>query len=666
MGSPARVAVVSWAFWKNRLGGDPGILGRPITVESVPVTFIGVTPPEFFGLQVGWSEDIFVPLALEPVIRRRSYTSNAGYKWLQLLGRRKPGASLEQVHAEMNVLFRQTLEIEALERHESKIPDWTIDVTAAGAGLSRLRDQFSKPLLVLMAIVSLLLLIACANVAGMLLARGAARQREMALRISLGAGRFRLVRQLLTESLLLSTIAAALGVVLAFFGSDALVRIMATGRVPIDLQVRPDGRVLLFTAAVALLTGVLFGLVPALRAMPLRESVRTGETRTRRLFGKGLIVSQVAFSVVLLTAAGMFVRNLADLENRNIGISRDRVLMVALDPSHSGYKDDQLSRDYQRLLTRLEEIRGVRSASIVWMPPLSGGGSDGTASVEGSLVRLHVFKNWVAPRYFETVGTPLVAGRDFNLQDQTNSPRVVIINQTMARESFGTANPLGHHVAFEGDDTNSFKIIGVVGDAKYVEIREATNATVYLSTFQKIRPDSQFVVRTMVPPAQIVPAVRQEVQRLLKTVLLGKVTTLAAHVDASLVQERLIAMLSSLFGAVGSLLAAIGLYGLLAYTVTRRTNEIGIRMALGANRIDVIRMVLREAVLTVSAGLVIGIPISLAAGKAAAGAIADLPPEDVGTVVFGVAAMIAIAIAAAYAPARRAARVDPMEALRYE
>ena len=666
MGSPARVAVVSWNYWNNRLSRDPGVLGKTITIESVPVTIIGVTPPEFFGLQVGSSEDIFVPLALEPVIRRKSYTSDAGYKWLQLMGRTRPGVSRQQVHAEMNILFRQTLETEALDRHESKIPDWSIDVAPAGAGLSRLRDEFSKPLLVLMAIVCLLLLIACANVAGMLLARGAARQREMALRVSLGAGRFRLVRQLLTDSLLLSTIAGGLGVVLAYLGSDSLVRMMATGRLPIDLQVRPDVRVLLFTAAVALLTGVLFGLVPAVRAMPLRESVRGGETRTRRLFGKGLIVSQVAFSVVLLTAAAMFVRNLAGLENRNIGINRDRVLMVALDPSHSGYKDDRLARDYQRLLTRLEGTPGVGSASIVWMPPLSGGGSDGAASVEGSLVRLHVYRNWVAPRYFETVGMPLVAGRDFNLQDQASSPRVVIINQTMARASFGTASPLGRHVTFDGDETNSHEIIGVVGDAKYLEIRETTTATAYLSTFQKTRPDSQFVIRTMVPPAQIVPAVRREVRELLKTVLMGKVTTLAAHVDASIVQERLIAMLSSLFGALGSLLAAMGLYGLLAYTVARRTNEIGIRMALGANRLDVIRMVLREAVLTVGLGLAIGIPISLAAWKAVTGAIPDLPPEDVRTVIFGVAAMIAIAIAAAYVPARRAARVDPMEALRYD
>lgn len=288
-----------------------------------------------------------------------------------------------------------------------------------------------------------------------------------------------------------------------------------------------------------------------------------------------MIVSQVALSVVLLTAAGMFVRNLADLESRNIGINRDHVLMVALDPSPSGYQDEQLAHEYQRLLTRLEEIPGVRSASIVWMPPVSGGMSDGTASAQGSAASLHVYENWVAPRYFETVGMPLVAGRDFNARDRMSSPNVVVINQTMAREFFGASNPVGRRVAFQGDDHGAYEIIGVVGDAKYREIREATTATAYLSTFQTVRPASQFVIRTLVPPRQIVPAVRREVRDLLKTVLVGNVTTLSAHVDASLVQERLIAMLSSLFGAIGSLLAAIGLYGLLAYIVARRTNEIG-------------------------------------------------------------------------------------------
>ncbi|HEY2013371.1 MAG TPA: ABC transporter permease [Bryobacteraceae bacterium] len=647
MGSPTPVAVVSWSYWKNRLGGDPGIIGRKITVEDAPLSIVGVAPPDFFGLQVGSTEDLYLPLAMEPVIRRRSYTSNAGYKWLQLVGRLKPGAALGTVHAEMNVLFRQTLEIEAAEHHESTIPDWTIDAVPAGAGLSRLRDQFSKPLMVLMAIVCLLLAIACGNVAGMLLARGAARQREMTLRVSLGAGRFRLVRQLLTESLLLSAIAAALGILLAYVGSQYLVRMMATGRLPMELHVRPDVRVMLFTAGVALLTGVFFGLIPALRAI---RDLR-GVAPTRRLFGKGLIVCQVALSVVLLAAAGMFVRNLANLESRDLGIQRDHVLMVALDPSHSGYSDEQLNRNYRQLLIRFEELPGVRSASICWVPPISGAGSNGTAAFEGSPVQPLVYKNWVGPRYFETMGMPLLAGRDFALADRPGPSRGAIINQTLARQVFGNANPLGRHLG-SLEDPNSYEIVGVVGDAKYLEIREATPPTVYMDLLQLGRPNgSQFVIRTAIPPSQLVPAVTREVHGLLKSVLIGKVTTLAEHVDSSIVEERLTATLSSLFGAVGSLLAAIGLYGLLAYTVARRTSEIGLRMALGANPNDVIRMVLGEALLMVSMGLAVGVPISLAAGKAAARAIADLPAVDLPTVAFGAVAMLAIALVAAYIPA---------------
>jgi predicted permease len=665
MGSPAAVAVVSWQYWKSRLGLDPGILGRKITIESVPVTIVGVTPAEFLGLQVGWSEDIFVPLALEPLIRHPSYTSDAGYKWLQLMGRMRPSSSLGQVGAEMNVLFRETLRIEDLDIRRPEAARWRIEIEPAGAGFERLREEFSQPLMVLMIIVGLLLLIACANVAGMLLARGTARRREMALRVSLGASRVRLVRQLLTESLLISGIAATLGVILAYFGSDALVRIMKSGRLPIDLEVRPDLRVLLFTAAVSLAAGVVFGIIPAFRATPTSGSGRAGETRSGRVFGKTLIVAQVAFSVVLLTAAGWFVRNLASLEARDMGFRRDHVVMFGLDPSHSGYNDEQLSREYQRLLARLERIPGVRSASIVWMPPISGGGSDGTAAVEGSAVRLYTWRNWVAPRYFETMGIPLVVGREFSFRDGPASPKVAIVNQTLARNAFGSTDPIGRRLRLWADRPDVCEIVGVVGDGKYVDVRENTVATAYLSTFQG-RPASTFVIRTAIPPVEILPSVRHEVRGMSKAVVLGKVTTLAAHVDASLVQERLIADLSSIFGALGSLLTAIGLYGLLAYTVARRTNEIGIRMALGANHAAVIAMVLREAALLVSVGLAGGILVSLAARRAAAAAFRGVPPAGALTVALGAAIMILIALVAAYRPARRAARVDPMEALRYE
>ncbi|HXA50710.1 MAG TPA: ABC transporter permease [Candidatus Acidoferrum sp.] len=667
MGSPATVAVVSWAYWKNRLGMDPGVIGRKVEVEDVPFTIVGVAPRDFVGLQVGLSEDIFIPLATEPLTRRPTYTANAGYKWLQLISRAKPGVSLEQIHAAMNVLFRRTLEIEAQDRHESSIPDWTIDVAPAGSGFSLLRDQFSKPLLVLMAIVCVLLLIACANVAGMLLAKGAARQREMALRVSLGAGRLRLVRQMVTESLILSGAAAILGVALAYAGGEFLVRILASGRLPIELQVTPDARVLLFTAGLALCTGIVFGLIPAFRAAPaFRDSSRGGETRARRFLGKALIASQVAFSVVLLTAAGMFLRNLSSLKNRDIGVRREGVVMVALDPSHSGYEQGQLASEYQRLLGRIELIPGVHSASLCWMPPIAGGGMDGNAFLDGSTAPMYVYKNLVGPRYFETVGTSLLAGREFDLRDQAGSTPVAIVNRTLARAAFGDGNPLGHRIKYKVDDSTWYEIVGVVSDAKYVYIREKTQPTVYVATMQQSRPASQFVIRTAMPLVEVMPPVRQAIRGMQRSVLIGKITTLETFIDSSIVEERLIATLSSLFGALGSLLAAVGLYGLLAYTVARRTNEIGIRMALGANRGSVIRMVLSEAILMVLAGLAAGVPLAIAGERAAGSMIPNLPAGLWMPVAMGVAAMIATGIVAAYLPARRASRVDPMVALRYE
>lgn len=674
MGSPSAVAVVSWAYWKSHFNLDPSILGKSLIVEDVPVTVIGVTAPSFFGLQVGTREDISIPIAVEALINHPSLTSSAGYKWLKLVGRLKPGVSIAEARAELAVLFRRTLDDEAQFNAQHRPPNWKIEVEPAGAGLSRLRDDFSKPLLVLMGVVGLLLLIACANVAGMLLARGAARQREMALRVSLGAGRWRLLRQALTESLLLSTVGGTCGIVLAYVGANALVRIMASGRIAIEIDATPDGRTLFFTAGVALLTGVIFGLAPALRALgvspasSMQAGGRAGETRLRRMFGKGLVVSQVALSVVLLSAAGLFVRHLQNLQHLNLGFQRDHVLLVELDPFRSGYTNDKLLRAYHELLGRLEAIPGVRSATVCWMPPISGGGSNRSVSVESYMNKpgenRTVYLNWVAPKYFETLGMPILAGRDFNLQDQNRS-RVVIINQAMARYFFGSANPLGKHVTFDGEN-KPVEIVGVAGDAKYLEIREATPRTMYFHAFQEERVSSQFALRTAMEPGAVVPEVRRLLRESLNGVPVGRISTLDQYVDASIVPERLIALLSGLFGALGAALAAVGLYGLLAYTVARRTNEIGIRMALGARRADVTRMVVKEALLMVAAGLGMGIPIALWSKSFVGGFLKEVPAGDIVTILFGVVGMIAVGLLAAFVPARRASRVDPMVALRYE
>ena len=507
----------------------------------------------------------------------------------------------------------------------------------------------------------------------MLLARGAARRREMALRVSLGAGRLRLVRQVLTESLLLSMTGSLCGVLVAYFGADALVRIIASGRSHIELVVQPDLHMLLFTAGTALLTGVLFGLAPALHAMAvepassLRAVGTAGETRLGRLFGRSLVVAQVALSVVLLSSAGLFLAHLSDLRNLNLGFQRDRILLATVNPARSGYTGERLSAAYRELLDRLSAIPGVRSATLSSGTPISGGAASRFATVEGyqkKAVETRVFVRWVAPKYFETYGTPLLAGRDFTFQDQ-GSTHIAIVSRAMARYYFGETNPVGKRVTLERDN-QPFEIVGVVGDAKYMDLHEAAPRTIYLRSFQERGVNSHdFSLRTNGDPAAVAGEVRRAVGAVLKTATVDRLTTMAAQMDASIVPERLIATLSSLFGVLGAVLAAIGLYGLLAYTVARRINEIGIRMALGATQSDVTRMVLRDALWMVGAGLAIGVPMAVWGRSFAASLIQDLAVKPVVPIVCGAVAMIALALLAAYVPARRAARVDPMEALRY-
>jgi predicted permease len=663
------VAVVSWSWWKSRFNSDRAIVGRRIVAGDVPVTIVGVTQREFAGLEPATRQDIWLPLTPH----HPSYAATARY-WLKLAARLKPGVSIEQARAEMSVLWQWTIADEFKTNDDRSVRDWKMEVQPAGAGLSHLRDQYAKPALLLMGVVALLLLIACTNVASLLLTRGAARQREMALRVSLGASRFRLLRQGLTESLLLAAAGGLLGILLAYWGTGALVRIIASGRERIDLQARPDGVVLLFTAGVALLTGVLFGLAPAWRASgcapaaSLRDAGRAGETRLRRLFGKSLVVTQVAFSVVLLSAASLFVRHLSNLEHVDLGFHRDHVLLVELNPASSGYDRERLSRAYQELLGRLEAIPGVRSATICAIVPTSGVGAMRTATVEGYQAkpgeRRFLSENWVAPKYFGTLGMPLLMGRDFSFQDQ-GGPRVAIVNQTLVRYFFGNGNPLGRHITFDGDD-RPFEIVGVVGNMKSTDTREPGLRFVYFNMFQSGRNFSQFALRTSVDPAAVAGEVRRVVRASLKTVPVVGVKTMAEQVDASIVPERLMAMLSGLFGSLGAVIVAIGLYGLLSYTVARRTNEIGIRMALGATERAMSRMVLRDALGMVCVGLAIGAPMALWGKSLAASLIQDLSVKSGVPIVFGAAAMIAVALVAAYVPARRAARVEPVEALRYE
>ncbi len=662
------VAVVSWSLWHIRFREDPDIIGKRILVDDTPVAIIGVAPRGFTGLRVNAQTTLWLPAK-----------PNAG---LNLLARLKRGVTLEQARAEMALLFPFTIEERAAGDTDPQIRRLRVELEPARAGLADVRDRAGKPLSVLMAIVGVLLLLACLNVAGLLLARGAGRAREMALRLGLGASRGRLMRQVLTESLLLSALGTVAGGAVAYFGTAALLRILDSGRPHerIHLLVRPDGNLLLFGAGAAILTGLLFGLAPAWSAIrnapagALRQTGRASETRFHRFFGRALVATQVALSMVLLSSGGLFIAHLANLKGADLGFRRDGVLLVDLDPSRGGYEGQRLSGAYRELMERMGAIPGVRSASLSAPTPLHGAGASGFGTAEGFEERPEdrrwISISYVAPNYFQTLEIPLLSGREFSFQDQAN-PRVAIINQTLARHYFSHRNPIGKRITLDhvtlSREPATYEIVGVAGDANYKEIREAERREIYLPAFRNGRViPGTFVIRTDVNPESIAGGVRRVVRETVPAIPLTKITTLSDQIDASIVPERLLATLSGFFAALGALLAGIGVYGLLAYTVARRTNEVGIRAALGATPGVVLRMILLEGLAIVAAGLLLGAPTAFWGRALAAAMIQDLTGDIGATVGLGAVAIVAVALAASYGPARRAAQVDPMEALRHE
>ena len=679
LGSPdAAVAVLSWASWHTRFHQDPAVVGMRVSVNGAQATVIGVAARPFFGLQVGAAPELWLPVAMEPLVQHPSQRES-GQLGTGLMARLKPGASIDQARAELRVLDRPRIE-EIARRGDMKWLQVTIDVVPAAAGFSTLSRIYARPLFALLAIVGVLLLLACTNVASLLLARGAARQREMAVRVSLGASRLRLARQSLTESMLLSGAGCAIGVALAYLGAGALMRIVASGRVigmPAHIEIQPqlDLRVLLFTAGTALLSGALFGLAPAWSACvsapvsSLRATGAAAETPSRRLVAKSLVVAQVALSVVLVSAAGLFASHVSRLRNLGLGFQRESVLLVTLDPSGSGYEGTQLATPYRMLLARLSSIPGVRSATLSAVTPIEGAGASRYVVVPGFQERpedrRRVALNWAAPKYFETLGTPLLAGRDFSFEDAGRG-RVAIVSESMARYFFGDRSPIGQLFTFEGEQDRPYEIIGVAGDSKYLNLHEPIRRMAYRNVFQEPRVFShQFSLRTSVAVSAVAGEARRAVREVLKTVSIASVRTLNDQVDASIIPERLVATLSEFFGGLGALLAAIGLYGLLAYTVTRRTSEIGIRMALGATEGNVVRMVQKSALSLVCAGLTIGVPLAFVAARFAV-TFADNTSAPTIPIASGAAAMLAVAVLAAHIPARRAARIDPIDALRQD
>jgi predicted permease len=667
----APAAVVSWSYWKGRLNSDQRVLGLPIDIEDtrlpVPlhVTVVGVAEQGFSGVVVGYRPDIWISFSAVPdAVRSKGSFS--------LIGRLKPGASIEQARAEMRVLYQP--QMDELAKGD---PQWLrapLDVTPARTGLSTpLHQQFAGPLLLLLTMVGGVLLLACVNIGSLLLARGAARQHEMAVRVSLGAGRFRIVRQVLTESLLLASMGGVLGVVGARFSATMLMGIMIAGTrspgSPPRLDIPLDARVLMFTVGVTVLAALLFGLVPAIAAFvsapaPALRQSSGAQAPSRRIFGNGLVVAQVAISLTLLSVSQLSVAHLVRLRDRSLGFDRNGVLLLSVNAPRAQNRQ-QLAALYRDLVPRLQAIPGVRAVAASATTPIAPGAASRFVRAEGfdepAKDRSRAAVNWVSPNYFATFGTPLLTGRDFRDAD-IDQPRRVIVNQAMARHYFAGRDPIGRQIWIE-NERDPYEIVGVVGDAKYQDIRAAAPPIVYF--FAPLLRQSTLSLRTDVNPTAVVAGARRIVNDLCGPESVQRVTTLVDQVDSALVPERLIAILAAFFGAIGALLAAIGLYGLLAYNVARRTKEIGIRMALGATRGDVMRMIVRGALALVVAGLVVGSPVAFWSTRLAAAAMENASGSRV-AVAAAAGAMIAVAALAVWMPTRRATRVEPLIALRSE
>jgi predicted permease len=686
------VAVISYSFWQGRFGGDRDVLGRKIQIRGSSYDVIGVTPPQFNGETVGLSPDVWVPLSMQSEIYPgRDYLSLEPkpfhkIEWLQAIGRLKPGVSVARARVSINVAFQQILQSQAAPmsaEDRRTFMNQHLAVVEGGRGASTLRGDFSKPLQILMAVVGLILLIACANVANILLARSAARQKELAVRVAMGAGAARLFRQVLTESILLATIGAALGLLLAHWADAALLRLVSGGPNPIPLDVHLDSRILGFTLGVAVLTGILFGLAPAFRAARVDlSSVLKGTSRSiagsgsragRVSVGKILVVAQVTLSLLLLVVAGVFLRSFQNLAAVQIGYDSDHLLLFGVSPVSYGFKGPQVAQLLKDMIERLDAVPGVRSASLMDNGLFGGGDSNSDIFVEGAKPKTVEApgSRWdmVGPNFFSTTGIPILSGREIGPQDGGNGQRVGLLNQTAARYYFGDANPIGSRIMVKTTlGPTDFVVIGVVADSKHDSVREKPQRRFYVPFFNPIGDanSANILVRTSGDPATAVSAIRAAVKQTAANLPLIEVQTMNQRVSESLATDRTITKLSGVFGPLAMILVCIGLYGVMSYAVSGRTSEIGIRIALGAQRGSVLWLILRESLLLVLVGVAIGLPAIFGAGRWISSLLFGVKPADPTALALATALMFAAGILACYIPARRAMRVDPMVALRYE
>ncbi|HEY6292611.1 MAG TPA: ABC transporter permease [Terriglobia bacterium] len=677
-------AVVSYAFWQRELGGDLAAIGRKITLDYQPVEIIGVTSAGFSGLDVGQSFDVALPLCSQATLEDYSFLDSGTIWWLSIMGRLNPGWTLGRTTAELGSMspgiFEATLPKEYPRENIKDYLRLKLAAYPAGTGISWLREQYQDPLWLLLATAGLVLLIACANLANLMLARASAREREMAVRLALGASRGRLIRQLMAESLLLAAIGAALGLVLSGALSRFMVAFLTTQGTTLSLDLHPDWRVIGFTGGVAILACLLFGLTPALRATRIAPGAAMkasgrGVTTTRQHFSlrRTLVATQVALSLVLLVGALLFSRSLHNLMTVKTGFQQDGILISYADMTRLKLPYERHAAFQQELLERLRAIPGVDAAAQVRFLPLGGNATENRIWKSGSDPRqsVNAYFNWVSDDYFKTLQTPFLAGRDFDTRDTATTPPVAIVNQAFARALGSGSNPVGSRFRREATPSDpaemDFEIIGLVADTKYRNIRQDFVPIAFLSASQDARWNwsNQILIRSNVPIGDLTSRVREAIAGL-NPEIGTEFEVFKTTIRDGLLRDRLMATVSGFFGLLAALLAVVGLYGVMSYMVVRRTNEIGIRMTLGAGRSEIVAMVMREAGALLSVGLGVGLLLSLAGAKAARALLFGLQPYDPLTLALAAALLAAVALAASFLPAKRAARLDPMAALRYE
>lgn len=684
------VVTLSYDYWLTRFARDPGIIGRKILVNNYPMTIVGVSAAGFAGIDPARSPQIRVPVLMKSAMMPEwtwLKVEDRRQRWVQVFARLKPGYTVESAKAPLQGLFRQIREYEAT-LPEAK--DWSaysrnrflnegkLLVEKAATGYSQLRNSFSTALIVLMCMVGLVLLIACANVANLLIARAFSRQKEIAVRLSVGASRGQLVSQLLVESFLLSIAGGIAGVFVAVAMTRALLALVPMGQSPLLIDSTPDWRILLFTLFLTLLTGIVFGLVPALRASrpdlwsTLKDAVGSIAAARGSLFlRKGLVAAQVALSFLLLFGAGLFVRSLQNLQGTETGFrDMENLVTFQVSPGLNGYDAPRVVHFYASLLERLRAVPGVRSAALASVALLHGWEWDSTVSVEGHQAKdgenMSAFMNSLSPGYFDTMGIPLLEGRDFDRRDIKENAKVAIVNQEFAKHYFGNRSAVGRHVGMgSGPKTKlDIEIVGVVANSLYEGPREGVRRQMFVPNWGK--NGVAFYLRTGISSDQTYAAVRREVKSLDASMPIYEIKTLAGQLDETLLTERLIALLSAGFGLLATLLASIGLYGVMAFVVARRTKELGLRMALGANRGTVIWLVMQEVMLLLVIGLAIGIPSALGLGQYVSTQLYGIKASDPWIAVTSVLMLASVACLAGLVPAHRASRIDPIQALRYE